>query len=210
MIYYQGMKQPTPIAMSPHRQEACNTLSPTGRKFFQYIEFDDDEKLLVEIRKHPIGLVAILVTAFIVVLVMMVLTFALSANIDQLTTTNASSMQNIILGVGFLISIFTILGTYIPVFIYRASVIFITNEKIAEVEYISLFNRKITQLGVGNIENVTYAQKGILPRLFDYGTLIVETAAETENCNFSYVPRPNGNTQLIIEAHEAYVQKYGN
>jgi hypothetical protein len=205
------MKQAT-MPMTPHRQEACALLSPIGQKFFPFIEFDEDEQLLGEIRKHPVGQFMIMAGGVIVALVTAILTIVLAANVSRLGTTvsDPSSLQNIIFGIGFVVSVIALLGTVIPVYIYRSSVIFITSEKIAEVMYVSLFNRKITQLGIGNVEDVTYSQLGILPRMFDFGTLNIQTASDTDNAVFSYVPLPNKNTQLIIEAHEQFVKKYGN
>ena len=85
-----------------------------------------------------------------------------------------------------------------------------TDQKIAQVMYISLFNRKILQLGMGNVQDVNVSQKGILAHIFDYGSLIIETAGEMENPAFTYVPDPSTNSQIIIQAHQEYVEKHGN
>jgi hypothetical protein len=44
-----------------NRKIASDHLSLVGRKFFNYIEFDSNEKLVTEIRKHPLGLFLILI-----------------------------------------------------------------------------------------------------------------------------------------------------
>jgi len=199
--------------MSQHRMEACESLSPVGKRLFRYIEFDDQERLLAEIRKHPIGLFFIELTGGLISLVLFLVTAILALNLQNLGVFNDDSIgmfRNIIFMTGGILAAFGLIATIIAAILYRSNVVFVTDQKIAEVAYISLFNRKITQLGIGNVEDVAISQKGILARLFRFATLIVETAGEIENATFTYVPQPNTNSQLIIQAHEVYVQKYGN
>jgi hypothetical protein len=197
--------------MSPHRQEACASLSPMGQKLFPYIEYDDNEQLVTEVRKHPVGVIMSLIGGGIVILVMVIITAVLAANVDKLNIgVSTSSLRAIITLVGLFVTLAAATMTYITAYVYRSSVLFITTEKVAEVSYKSLFNRTITQLGIGNVEDVSYAQTGILTRIFHYGTLTVETAGAEENSVFPFVPDPNGVSQMIIKAHEDYVEKFGN
>lgn len=94
--------------------------------------------------------------------------------------------------------------------IYNNSVVFVTSEKIVQVLYISLFNRKISQLGIGDVQDVTVQQVGIFPRIFNYGTLVVETAGEQQNYTFTYTPRPYESAKAIVGAHEKDVAAHGN
>jgi hypothetical protein len=200
--------------MSPHKAEACARLSPIGQRLFRFIEFDDNEELLAEIRKHPLGLFFVVATGMVISLLIGVATVALALNLGKLGVGTVEGTgflaRNIMVALGLLLAAFGIVATVVGAIIYRSSVVFITNEKIAEVVYRSIFNRRIMQLGIGNVEDVTVFQKGILPRLFDYGNMVVETAGELKNPAFTYVPIPQTNSRIIIEAHEEYVQKYGN
>jgi len=198
--------------MSAHKAEACRRLSPIGQKLFRFVEFDDQEELLAEIRKHPIGLFLIAITGVFISLTILFATTALSigAGNSGVFEQFGSTPQLVLIVLGLLLTGLGFVATFIIGIIYRSNVVFVTNEKIAEVMYVSLFNRRIVQLGIGSVEDVTVSQKGIFSRIFDYGTLLVETAGELENCTFTYVPKPNETSQLIIQTHETYVQKYGN
>ena len=199
--------------MSAHKAEVCATLSPMGQRLFRFIEFDDDEELIAEIRKHPIGLIFIIVTGVFITLAIIAGTSLLAYNLDSLglgSVDGSSMLKSIILGIGIVLGLLGLLMTIITAVLYVSNVVFLTNEKLAEVVYISLFNRQIMQLGIGNVEDVMVKQKGILPRIFNYGSLIVETAGEIRNADFTYVPNPNMHGPQIVEAHEKYVEKYGN
>ncbi len=201
--------------MSRHRAEASARLSPIGRRLFRFIEFDDDEELLAEIRKHPIGLVFIVVTGVFIAVVLLIATMLLAFGLNGSGLEfgdggGSGTLRAIVVSLGVILAVFAIVAMIISIILYRSSVVYVTNEKLAEVVYVSLFNRRIMQLGIGNVEDVTVIQKGILPHIFNYGNLIVETAGEIANPAFTFVPHPHENSQIIIEAHEEYVKKYGN
>lgn len=197
-------------ANAAHREEASRQLSPFGRKMFKYIEFDKDEVLLAELRKHPIGLVATAAVGLFISLSVFVGSLLLAANLESLGLDGSGALRSIIIFAGLILSLLVLGMTGISLALYGRNVVFVTNDKIAEVTYRSLFNRKTTQLSMGQLEDVTVLQRGIFPRVFDYGTIIIETAGELETCIFTMVPTPHKFSHIIIEAHEDNVHKYGN
>jgi uncharacterized membrane protein YdbT with pleckstrin-like domain len=185
-------------------------LSAIGNKFFSLIEFDDDEELLLEIRKHYFGLwMMILSGMFIAMAALLLSILAASSNFMEYLGFDGSA--NGIIGLlGFVLVIFVAVLTLIFAQLYRSNVVFVTNEKLAQVLYITLFNRKISQLNIGDIQDVTVTQKGFFAHIFGYGTLVVETAGEQQNYTFTFVPHPYPAAKLIIQAHEANLKQYGN
>lgn len=203
-----------PKRRAAHRHEAAMKLSPTGRKLFKYVEFDEDEELLTEIRKHPFGLFLIILAGTFITVFLFVAFIFFAANIESLGLESvggdSDGLKAVLVAVGVILAFISLIVTIITTILYSLNVVYVTNEKVAQVHYLSIFNRKVMQLSIGNIEDVNVTQKGIFPHLFNYGTLLIETAGEMVNPSFSYVPHPHDNTHIIIEAHEAYVQKYGN
>jgi len=72
--------------------------------------------------------------------------------------------------------------------------------------YKTIFDRKISQLGIGDVQDVTVTQKGIFARIFNYGTLVIETAGEQVNYIFTYTPRPYETAKQIVGSHENIVK----
>jgi hypothetical protein len=103
-----------------------------------------------------------------------------------------------------------LIGTGIGAYLYISNVILVTSEKLAQVLYKSIFNRKISQLSIGDVQDVTVNQVGLTARLFNYGTIIIETAGEQDNYDFTYVPDPYKKSKLIVGSHEVNLTKYGN
>lgn len=197
-----------------HRSAATAKLSSVGKRYFHLIEFDEDEELVLEIRKHPFGLLLIviggLVIAFVVALIPMLLAFVLDDIGAVQSGQSLAMIQQLLIIAGLILGFGALVVTGINTILYRNNVIFVTSEKIAQVLYLSLFNRKISQLSIGDIQDVTVAQNGVFPNLIGYGSLVVETAGEQQNYTFTYVPKPYDSARSIVGSHELNLRKYGN
>jgi len=184
-----------------------------GQKFFQLIEFDEDEELISEIRKHPIGLIAIYFTGFIVaaaLLIAMLVTANLASQDLLETGSDFSSFRPILIWAGIIMSAITVAFTIIGGIIYRSNVVFITSEKIVQVLYRNIIDRKISQLNTGDVQDVTVRQDTLLSRIFNYGTIIVETAGEQQNYTFTFAPTPYKYAKDIVTAQEMSTERHGN
>jgi hypothetical protein len=187
-------------------------LSSRARKFFDKIEFDEKEQLLAEIRKHPFGLVLIYITGGLIALMLFALLVVspLVFSSESLGFVDTPASRSIIVILGFALSLVAIVGVAVGAFLYQGNVIIVTSEKLAQQLNTSLFDRKISQLSIGDVQDVTVSQKGIFARIFNYGTLVIETAGEQINYVFTFTPDPYQTAKTIVGAHERNLQQYGN
>lgn len=188
-------------------------LSSVGRKHLPLIELDEEEQLVYEIRKHPIGLVGlyligIFVTCVIVGMVLLTV-YYLEGDSTEIGI-DADLLKTLVVILGMVLSIFSLIVTAISAYLYQSNVVFVTTHKIAQVLYKNIFSRKISQLSIGDVQDVTTTQKGVLDRIFNYGTLVIETAGEQSNYTFTFTPNPYEATKEIVNAHEENLKKYGN
>jgi hypothetical protein len=194
-----------------HREQECSKLSNLGRKHFHLVEFDENEILITEIRKDIVGLAMIYLTGMGVVLALLIAAFIVGkVDVSSFVDGNSSAARSLLVGACFLGSAFSVVGMLIGAFLYKNNSIYVTSEKVAQVLYTSIFNRKVSQLSIGDIQDVTVSQKGVLAHIFNYGTLVIETAGEQQNYTFTFVPEPYDKSNAIIGAHEASVAMYGN
>lgn len=190
-------------------------LSPIGKKFFSMIEFDENEVLHMEVRKDPFGLFMIYLGGTLITLMLFLVLVVGGAAIDFTDVTtgtgiSAASLSSIIVVIGFFVSIGSLIVTAIAAFLYRNNVVLITSEKITQMLYLSLFNRKISQLSIADVQDVTVRQDGIFSHIFNYGTLTIETAGEQSNYTFTYTPSPYETAKALVGAHEKDVAQHGN
>lgn len=184
-------------------------LTHVGKRFFDLIEFDSEEELLLEIRKHPFGFFVILITGFLIALALFAAVIAVAAS-NLLEAVDFGGLNSLVVFIGFILAIIILIVTAINAQLYRNNVVFVTNEKIAQILHITLFNRKISQLSIGDVQDVTVQQNGFLANMIGYGTLTIETAGEQQNYVFTFVPKPYETSKVIINAHENNLKAYGN
>ncbi len=78
-----------------------------------------------------------------------------------------------------------------------------TNEQVVDVDWYSVIYRKISSAQISKIQDVTSKQGGVLAGVFDFGDVIIQTASELPNFDFSKVPHP----QLVVRKLKELMQK---
>ncbi len=170
---------------------------------------DPDEVLFADVRKHWIGLLAIYLIGVLMIILAVLLAsltpwFAHAGGVAL----TAEALSLVWLG-AIVLTALVLIGTLIAAWVYQASHLLITNENVIEVRQISLFSRKVSHLNMINVEDVTVSKNGIFQTLLNYGRLLIQTAGERENFNFTYTPDPNTYRRYIIQAHEAAITRAG-
>jgi hypothetical protein len=79
------------------------------------------------------------------------------------------------------------------------NVYIVTDERVIDVDFISLVYKNISSAKIENIEDITAQTGGALRSVFDYGTVKIQTAGTQEEFEFEDVPYPNKVTALLNE-----------
>ena len=169
------------------------------------ISLDADEFIVKEVRRHPIGLVPIFLLGGSAILVLLLLIYAAASNPGVTKDILPINFVYITLGATIFLAM---LLTYIVAGVYRSDDLLITNENLIQVLQASPFSNKISRTNLSKLEDVTVNQNGILAHAFDYGTVRVETAGESQNFIFRTVGKPNEIASIIGNASEEYVKAH--
>ena len=78
----------------------------------------------------------------------------------------------------------------------------ITNDRLLNIEQEGVFSRTISELDLYKIQDATSEMKGVLPSLFDYGNVHIQTAGETKRFELEQVPNPHEVRKLIMDLAE--------
>lgn len=177
---------------------------PTGR--VEHIMHNETK--VADVRRHPVGLFLIylqtivgLGTAFFLIFILLP-TFLETVDISK-------GLGDSILNLLILISlVFGVVFLILSARIYRANQLIVTDENVTQILQIGLFRRKISELSMHNVEDVTAEQHGILQTLLNYGTLRIETAGEQNNFIFVYCPNPNAYAKAILDSRQMYFKEH--
>jgi len=85
---------------------------------------------------------------------------------------------------------------------YYLDVWIVTNERIINIEQHGFFSRKISELKLTKVQDVTSEIIGVIPSLLNYGNIYVQTAGEKERFKFNQIPDPNYVKNRIVQLQE--------
>jgi membrane protein YdbS with pleckstrin-like domain len=161
------------------------------------------EQQVCEIKRHPIGIIGTYVVAGFLVLVA-----ALAAVLVPyfVKSNSSSSLDSMVWAVCALIALVAFIMLFVGTKIYWGNRWVVTSDSITQISQKSLFDVQSSQLSLGNIEDVTAEQDGVLAHMFGYGLLRVETAGERSKFVFVFCPTPNDYARKILNAREQFEQ----
>lgn len=179
---------------------------PTGR----VEQLSSHEIKIADVRRHPFGLVVIFLQAIIALALALglIIPFALSSlkSLGISPSGGGSVLALFVLVAVILVVIYLILATRI----YLSNQLIITNDNVTQVNQVGLFNRKVSEISMGNVEDVTALQSGVFQTFFNFGHLHIETAGEQNNYDFLYCPNPNAYAKAIQDARVEFIKTHGN
>lgn len=161
------------------------------------VRLEPGEHVTTIIHRHIFGLVGIYLQAIAALAAVFLLAGVIGVDLFRGLSGEASLM---LAGIAFLLVVLTVLMLFAVTSMYWQTSLLVTNKGLIQVLQHGLFNRKISRLGMSDIEDVTTEQKGLLSTLFNYGTLHIETSGELRNFAFRYTPNPNKYAAQIMDA----------
>lgn len=158
------------------------------------------EKIIYLLRRHPLVLARGLFV-FIILAALPFVAYYFFAPTIPLYLNDPALKIVIILGTSiyalsvwlFLFSAF--LDYYLDLWI-------VTNDRIMNIEQHGLFGRTVSELDLTKIQDVTSDTRGIIPTIFGYGNVHIQTAAEEKRFVFEQIPNPHEIRKGILDLIE--------
>ena len=178
------------------------------QKLHPMVVMQKGERLVATVKRHPFGIILLYVGAGVAIAIAALLALVFIPGItDQYSIDNVRSISvAFLLAVVFMLVVLVGLATTV----YWQNEWIITTDSITQIQQRGLFTRQVSQLSMDNLEDVTVDQIGILPKIFNYGTLRAETAGERSKFKFIYCPKPNDYARQILEIHEKFLEDRRN
>lgn len=166
---------------------------------------DNDEQILCDARQHPFGIITVY---FLCLFGILGALFAVTVFLPSYFGSSAQ-IYSVIALISLFIGLFLIIAMVVATYVYKQSRLTVTSKNVVQVLQGGVFTRKISQISLANVEDVTSVQKGILAQLFGFGTVTVETAGEQANFVFNYAPQPARIAKIILNAKDDFLLQTG-
>lgn len=176
---------PKNIQGSPHKLFSAFCLYPNDVDFETK---DDKEKIVLLLRQHPITnvkwivMTLILLTgptlmSFFGVFALLPTGFSLVISLAWYLITSAYAIE------GFF-------GWYFNVY-------FITTERVIDVDFYNLINKKVSDAEIEKIQDISYEMGGVTRTMFNFGDVTIQTASEIPEFHFEGVPDPEKVVKIL-------------
>ena len=189
--------------MSKAKKLRKRVFNPMGR----IEDIDEDEILIADIRRHPIGLFLLYLYTILAIGLSFIIIFAFLPSVADVFSVNSSGASLAVVFFAMIVSLFAVVFLIIATKIYNANQLIVTSDNVTQVHQKGLFHRKVSEVSMENIEDVSAHQEGVLSTLFNYGRIHIETAGEQDNYNFKFCGRPNACAKAIQDARTEFVKR---
>lgn len=160
----------------------------------------EGEEIIFEVRRHPAGLMYLYGGVGALLIFFAVVAFVVIPGSSGAGSDTSSAVGGVIF---FFAALLTMVFTFIATIVYWGNHWIVSSDSLTQTVQQGLFRKKSAQLSLEHIEDVTADKHGLLPHIFNYGTVMVETAGESGKFQFAYCPNPSFYAQKILAAKEA-------
>ncbi len=113
----------------------------------------------------------------------------------------------------FLFSVYLLIwwsSIFYAITMYLLDVWIVTDHRIIDSEQHGFFSRTTAEISLAKIQDISVAIRGVIPTFLDFGDLEVQSAGATEKFFFKEIPHPNQIRDLIMEAHNKFIEIHPN
>jgi hypothetical protein len=154
---------------------------------------DEDEKVLLFIRKDFITNLPWIISGTVILLMLLIITpVALFLHLPFL---NIPQKYLIILTIFYYLFASTFIFISFITWYYNLNIV--TEKRIIDIEFEGVVYKNVAATKLTLIQDVSYSQVGVVRTIFDYGDVLVQTAGTIDNFIFEAVPRPEDAVHVV-------------
>ena len=190
------------------KKELTQIKHARSAKEYPEIELEENEYVVLHIRRAYVGIVLIWSTVGALVIALSILMIIIASS----PTFTSSAFQINEQSLGYLrlavlaIYAIVIFGGFVTHSIYNQNQLYITNYRAIQKTRTSLFANSTNVIKLSRIEDVSYRQKSLFDHIFKIGTLRMSTVGDETTYTFTWLDTPNDEVNTI--SHLVYENKH--
>jgi len=175
-----------------------------SQKVFPELALNEGDYVISAVRRHPIGLVWPFAVGVLAIAMSFVLLFNYDIFSRLLKLTGSMADPSTIFWPVIIFVIFVLLSDYIAYSIFISNRFFLTNESVIQQIQTGIFSNSEHIISLGNVEDASYSQNGIVQQLFNYGSIRLSTEGEETTYRFTFVADPKEVVATLDNAIENF------
>ena len=163
------------------------------------IVFAPHEYVVIDVKRSAWGVARIWFFALIMAILFIVFTVLVGQNVpgNQILTTSL---------LGFLMVIVSFIGGAIATSVFRQNCMIATSERVYMRIQHTPFSFRVQNIEMENIEDCSYAQRGLLQMMLGYGSLRLSTIGDEQTYPFTFVANPEQQFTVVNSIVQAVDQ----
>lgn len=154
---------------------------------------ESGERVVMLLRKHPFVIYVRLCFFLLLALIPIVLGTVFY------TLLKSKGLMPLFLFVSSIWYLILWLLAFYALTMYSLNILLITDRRIVDREQKGFFNRKISELHVSKIQDISVHTKGLIETFLKFGKVVVQTAATEREFCFSQIPHPERVKDTIMK-----------
>jgi membrane protein YdbS with pleckstrin-like domain len=172
------------------------------------VEILPDEKIIIGIRKHWFVFMLEMWGLFLAAVVpFCLLPFFGKIFADQIATIGQTNYENIMVFASGAWLLLIMMIVFIAMTNYYLDILIVTNQRLIDIDQLGLFSRDIATMPMHNLEDVKVLQLGFFATMFKFGSLQIQTAAETKEIVIRGLRHPERAKDMIMRAYQEAIGK---
>jgi len=151
------------------------------------------ESIILLLRKHWITNIFWVIISIILIILPVILFPAVFIS-GIISPIIPSSYFSLVILTWYLLAFSYILVNFL---LWYFTVSIVTNERVVDIDFVNILSKKFAETRIDRIEDVTNKTRGFISAIFDYGDVIVQTAAKEAMFQFEAVPHPEKVVRII-------------
>lgn len=165
----------------------------------------ENDQILIMTRRHPASMIG----AIFLILLMLVLPLFI---VFLLVKMGPQFLQgyylNFLIIIGSAYYLVTLSFAFVQWVSFYYNIMFVTDNEILDIAQEGIFDRRINEVTLLRIQDVSARIKGFFPTLFNYGDVIAESAGEnTKTYIIDRIPNPVEVANKILELHNQKIDR---
>lgn len=166
-------------------------VNPRG---LHYNEQDEDEEILLLLRKHFVTNVSWIFLSIVLLLSPLLIAFIF--NFTDISFIFSISSSSLLVYVSFYyLIVFAYMFINFITWYYNVSLI--TNKKVVDIHFQDVIYHDVSMTKLNLVEDVNYVQSGFFGSFFGFGNVYIETAGKSLRFDFISVPKPERVVNIL-------------
>lgn len=153
-----------------------------------------DEKIILLLRRHIVTNVPWVVTTILFLYIPYIVPKILTAGGFVLPVTIPLAYQMALWFLWYLVVLAYAFESYL---IWYFNVYVVTNRRVVDVDFYGFLSMEISDASLESVQDTTYNISGVFATAFNFGHVFIQTAAESSEFDFEFVPHP-ADVQKVI------------